>query len=182
MGGHFVSGASLHIDRVLPHSLIGLYCNNNCLHQCTPVTKFTAMEILGKCNTLVGQASAYTIGVHPGCMNTQCTCMFNCLCCIVSVRNLFDQLNINRVHGHTTVAIVNILFILGFFCSVFMDMYTMQLIIEVCLFAGDWSHWMHEYVHVALRQSEICFKSLIEYQQQSAWAYHSGHSTCKCII
>ena len=115
-------------------------------------------------------------------MNTQCTCMFNCLCCIVSVRNLFDQLNINRVHGHTTVAIVNTLFILGFFCSVFMDMYTVQLIIEVCLFAGDWSHWMHEYVHVALRQSEICFKSLIKYQQRSAWAYHSGHSTCKCII
>ena len=116
-------------------------------------------------------------------MNTQRTCMFSCLCCIVSVRNLFkkfDQLNIkNRVHGHTTVAVVNILFILGFFCSVFMDMYTMQLIIEVCLFAGDWSHWMHEYVHVALCQSEICFKSLIEYQQRSAWAYHSGHSTCK---
>ena len=58
----------------------------------------------------------------------------------------------------------------------------MQLTIEVCLFAGGWSHWMHEYVHVALRQSEICFKSLIEYQQRSAWAYHSGHSTCKCII
>ena len=37
----------------------------------------------------------------------------------------------------------------------------MQLIIEVCLFTGDWNHWMHEYVRVALRQSEICFKSLI---------------------
>ena len=99
-----------------------------------------------------------TIGVHAGCMNTQCTCMFNSSCCIVSVRNLFqkfDQLNINRVHGHTTVAIVNTLFILGFFCSVFMDMYTMQLIMEVCPFTGDWSHWMHEYVHVALYQSEI---------------------------
>ena len=140
----------------------------------------TFIKLLGKCNTLVGRASAYTIGIHAGCrMNTQCTCMFNCLCCIVSVRNLFDQLNINRVHGYTTVAIVNTLFILGFFCSVFMDIYTMQLIIEVCLFTGD---WMHEYVHVALRQSEIYFKSLIEYQQQSAWAYHSGHSTCKCII
>ena len=41
-----------------------------------------------------------TIGVHAGCMNTQCTCMFNCLCCIVSVRNLFDQLNINSAWAY----------------------------------------------------------------------------------
>ena len=93
---------------------------------------YLVIILLGKCNTLVGEALAYTISIHAGCMNTQCTCMFNCLCCIVSVRNLFQkfhQLNINNeVHGHITVAVVNNLFILGVFCSLFMDMYTMQLI------------------------------------------------------
>ena len=43
---------------------------------------------------------------------------------------------------------------------------------------------MHEYVHVALCQSDSVRNLFqkFEYQQRSAWAYHSGHSTCKCII